>query len=147
TCRRDHLRPRANDQHGNYRIHFDLQTKNIIPWSTSTDPQFRHRLSTRLRYLIRPLLADQQTQAREVAAAQQFARLGVRSRLESVIRVAMRMARRAGFRTQHIGADLRDALVDPQWSEAARHSTRTQRDAGTKRQTADVFVLDRANVS
>src|ERR1043165_9807243 len=32
-AKRDHFKARDNDPHGNYRVHFDLQMKNIISWS------------------------------------------------------------------------------------------------------------------
>lgn len=40
TCRKDHFSPSADDQFGNLRVHFDLQMKNIIPWSSSSDSKF-----------------------------------------------------------------------------------------------------------
>src|SRR5260370_6071851 len=40
TVRRDHLRPTLGDEHGNLRVHFDLQMKNIIPWTNAADTVF-----------------------------------------------------------------------------------------------------------
>ena len=34
-ARRDHFKAKQNDPNGNFRVHFDLQMKNIIPWSAA----------------------------------------------------------------------------------------------------------------
>src|SRR4051794_41012901 len=33
-ARSDHFRQRDDDEYGNFRVHFDLQMKNIIGWTT-----------------------------------------------------------------------------------------------------------------
>jgi nucleoside 2-deoxyribosyltransferase len=33
--RKDHFSPKTEDVYGNFKIHFDLQMKNIIPWSST----------------------------------------------------------------------------------------------------------------
>jgi nucleoside 2-deoxyribosyltransferase len=40
TSRRDHFHPKPDDKFGNFKIHFDLQMKNIIPWSNASDKNF-----------------------------------------------------------------------------------------------------------
>src|SRR2546428_14146756 len=50
TGRKDHLSGRTNDQFGNFRVHFDLQMKNIIPWSSPRDKNFAKRLAKRVTH-------------------------------------------------------------------------------------------------
>ena len=62
TARNDHFTAREDDVHGNYRIHFDLQMKNIISWSsTINDKTFATRLKKRLQLVTKPIhrLKDQ----------------------------------------------------------------------------------------
>jgi len=56
TCRSDHLSGRPNDPDGNFRVHFDLRMKNIIPWSSPTDATFSKRLERRVRLAVFPNL-------------------------------------------------------------------------------------------
>jgi hypothetical protein len=57
TVRRDHFRPRSDDPNGNFRVHFDLQMKNIIGWRTPNDEQFQTRLRARILKVVAPLFA------------------------------------------------------------------------------------------
>ena len=45
TCRADHLERRHNSEFDNLRVHFDLEHKNIIPWSEDSEPQFCDKLA------------------------------------------------------------------------------------------------------
>ena len=45
TCRGDHLTRGADD---NLRVHFDLEHRNIIPWTDHADTEFPARLSARI---------------------------------------------------------------------------------------------------
>jgi nucleoside 2-deoxyribosyltransferase len=50
----DHFKARDNDPYGNFRVHFDLQMRNIVSW---TDPNgtFSDKLLERVRLVLRPL--------------------------------------------------------------------------------------------
>jgi hypothetical protein len=49
----DHFRAHDDDIYGNFRIHFDLQMKNIIPWK-SPERIFSDKLHKRVRLVLRP---------------------------------------------------------------------------------------------
>ena len=56
-ARRDHFSPKTEDIYGNFKIHFDLQMKNIIPWSsTSRTDTFEKKLLSRLKLVSKPLI-------------------------------------------------------------------------------------------
>ena len=56
-ARKDHFLPKTEDVYGNFKIHFDLQMKNIIPWSsTSRIDTFKRKLLSRLKLVLKPLL-------------------------------------------------------------------------------------------
>ncbi|HET6460821.1 MAG TPA: hypothetical protein VFG29_08545 [Syntrophales bacterium] len=54
-ARSDHFNPRVDDEYGNFKVHFDLQMKNIISWKKPTDT-FQKRLSSRIDHVIKPIL-------------------------------------------------------------------------------------------
>jgi len=56
-ARKDHFSPKTNDIYGNFKIHFDLQMKNIIQWSsTKRVDTFKRKLLLRLKLVSKPLL-------------------------------------------------------------------------------------------
>jgi len=55
-ARKDHFSPKAEDVYGNFKVHFDLQMKNIIPWSsTKRVDTFKRKLLSRLKLISKPL--------------------------------------------------------------------------------------------
>lgn len=67
-ARSDHFNPKRDDSFGNFRIHFDLQMKNIIKWTVPTE-SLQKRLASRVEVVAKPLLRllaenDAQKQAR-----------------------------------------------------------------------------------
>jgi hypothetical protein len=98
TCRRDHFRPRVGDEHGNFRVHFDLQMKNIIAWLSPTDRNFARRLSRRLLSTIRPLLRTRKTQEEQAQAVEAFRRLSLLEKRKRVLELAISELKRAGFK-------------------------------------------------
>lgn len=52
--RKDHLSPREDDTFGNFKVHFDLITKNIIEWET-VNYKLQIRLRKRLYLLLKPI--------------------------------------------------------------------------------------------
>ena len=56
-ARKDHFSPKAEDVYGNFKVHFDLQMKNIIPWSsTKRVDAFKRKLLSRLKFISKPLM-------------------------------------------------------------------------------------------
>jgi hypothetical protein len=123
TCRRDHFRPRLGDDFGNFKVHFDLQTKNIIGWTSPTDAQFRRALDRRLRYVLRPILrvrGEAQSRQREESA---FAALAMTERRQRVVDIAVSQGRALGLRGVQSGVDLKDFLTAPVWAAVAEHGS------------------------
>ena len=54
-ARSDHFKHRENDELGNFRIHFDLQMKNIIKWAEPT-ATLKKQLESRINIISNPLL-------------------------------------------------------------------------------------------
>ena len=55
-ARKDHFSTKTKDVYGNFKIHFDLQMKNIIQWSsTSRINTFKRKLLSRLKLVSKPL--------------------------------------------------------------------------------------------
>lgn len=82
--RKDHFSPRAYDEFGNYRVHFDLQMKNIIPWSSPTDHNFSKRLKARINKVITPMLRQKKAEQQSNLESVQFAALSTNDKLRLV---------------------------------------------------------------
>ena len=95
TVRKDHLR---RGQPDDLRVHFDLQMKPLVGWSSPTDRTFAKRLERRLRATVlrewvRRRAVDEQLQRDREA----FQALPVNERLVTFRRRAMMALRRIGF--------------------------------------------------
>jgi len=91
-CRSDHFRARADDPHGNLRVHFDLQMKNIIAW-TKPNVTFHKRLESRLRHVTRPLRREQAARDARVQARAEFQKLANSAKLRRLTEVCKRLIR------------------------------------------------------
>jgi hypothetical protein len=98
TCRRDHLRPRADDSYGNLRVHFDLQMKNIIPWSNSSDRKFVERLRKRIVHVTTPLLRHKEIEVKKELDVRRFASLSLVERINKVVDICIQRTRRIGYK-------------------------------------------------
>jgi hypothetical protein len=61
TVRRDHFKFKADDPNGNLKVHFDLQMRNIIDWSSASDKRFPVRLRSRVTKVVLPILLEKGT--------------------------------------------------------------------------------------
>lgn len=106
TCRRDHFKHRDDDQHGNFRVHFDLQMKPIIPWVDSKDSAFAHRLNRRVEHIIGPLVRQRKMAATAQEKGAAFAPLPLREKLNRLSRVYQSTIKRRGYKftNKHDGA-------------------------------------------
>jgi nucleoside 2-deoxyribosyltransferase len=85
TARKDHFTPKENDVHGIERIHFDLQMKNIIGWSSTEQVKtFSNRLKARLQYISNPIIARKTTEQKEAVSAKAFMSMSQKQRLSSL---------------------------------------------------------------
>ena len=56
-ARKDHFSPTTENLYSNFKIHFDLQMKNIIQWSsTKRVDTFKRKLLSRLKFISKPLM-------------------------------------------------------------------------------------------
>ena len=75
-ARKDHFSPKTEDVYGNFKIHFDLQMKNIIQWSsTKRVDTFKGKLLSRLKLVLKPLLQRIEKEYKQKNAQQEFSRL------------------------------------------------------------------------
>ena len=102
-ARRDHFRARDDDPDGNRRVHFDLQMKNIIPW-TEPDDLFRKRLNRRVSLVLAPLARKNREQRKakeiELVAAkkeEEFSLLSLNQQLYKIRDAAAASLRPRGF--------------------------------------------------
>jgi len=82
TVRKDHFKPKENDVHGIQRIHFDLQMKNIIGWSSDEHIKtFTTQLKSRLRLVTDPIIKHRIKTEQEEESAKKFSAMPQRERL------------------------------------------------------------------
>jgi hypothetical protein len=77
TVRRDHFRSTPGDEHGNLRVHFDLQMKNIIPWANAVDKAFQKRLKARVTKIIAPLVITRRSDLAQQSRISAFERMSI----------------------------------------------------------------------
>lgn len=97
VVRSDHFLAREGDHAGNLRVHFDLQMKNIIPW-TSPNKSFKDALRRRLTHAVAPLGRIQTGERLANAAKAEFAGLSPNQQLATVASKAKRMLYSRRFR-------------------------------------------------
>lgn len=95
--RRDHLHPRQDDHHGNFRVHFDLQMKNIIDW-TEPNETFKKRLRSRLKHVLRPILSELQASRAKHEIEKRFALISQVDRTAAIFKKGMSLLRARGYR-------------------------------------------------
>lgn len=75
-ARKDHFSPKTEDLYGNFKIHFDLQMKNIIKWSsTKRVDTFKRKMLSRIKLISRPLLQRIEKDYKQKKGEQDFSRL------------------------------------------------------------------------
>lgn len=75
-ARRDHFLHDKIDIHGNKRVHFDLQMKNIIPWNNPEQlAKFIQKLKSRINLITRPLLQKHEDKEKLTEEREKFERI------------------------------------------------------------------------
>jgi nucleoside 2-deoxyribosyltransferase len=121
TCRRDHFVPKTDDPHGNTRVHFDLQMRNIVPWRDARDNAFAEKLRRRLVHVLTPIVRTRAADAAETMAEAAFRRLSTVERAASMVSVAGEQLStlRVPVADHHqVWRELRDSQVnrfEPDW--------------------------------
>lgn len=101
TVRKDHLSRAQQDDR--LRVHFDLEMKKIVDWSTPNDTTFQSRLKARIKYLLKPLLEQKEKKECEDIEAKAFLTLSVTERCERVLRQFTRQLRLKRFWFRPLG--------------------------------------------
>jgi len=82
TVRRDHLG--AKTQSDNHRVHFDLQMKQIEPWTIPVDPTFDGKLERKIKYALRPVYQKRENDTRIKAEQEAFSKLSLQERYNHI---------------------------------------------------------------
>jgi hypothetical protein len=109
-ARQDHFKARDEDPHGNLRVHFDLQMKNIIPWGGS-DSAFNKKLKGRVELVTRPLIRTLFSEGKKSLEREQFLALSLQQRIETVNQVAKVEISTRSFTVQRSGNSIQDILA------------------------------------
>lgn len=102
TCRQDHFKTKPDDEFGNFRVHFDLQMKNIVPWRNPSDARFATRLARRIISVTKPIIQKQAIQARTRADLKRFSSLSTKQKLTSIMKIANTLTRQNGYRVRDV---------------------------------------------
>ena len=97
TSREDHLRPRADDAFGNYRVHFDLLMRNIVPWSNPHDRTFSRRLTKRIGIVVAPFLRQRRIDALARSEEAHFQSRSLEFRLDTVSKAFIKTVKGWGY--------------------------------------------------
>src|SRR5262249_24978205 len=109
TCRGDHFKYQSEDSQEHHRVHFDLQMKNIIRWSSARDADFARKLAKRISVVIRPILAALKTEQTEKRLAETFTTLPMKERVASLLDASVRQLKRAQYRCRkYLGSETAD---------------------------------------
>lgn len=83
-ARSDHFKRRNDDSYGNFRIHFDLQMKNIIQWTVPT-AALQKRLGSRVDIVTKPLLKMLREDETNKEAQASFSMLPQQEKLYTIV--------------------------------------------------------------
>ncbi len=97
TARLDHFHARETDPHGNLRVHFDLQMKNIIKWN-APDTSYCRALRALVGHVTTPILKNNEIMAAAQREQIDFQSLALPDRCHAVLLPAIRLLRNRGFR-------------------------------------------------
>ena len=98
TARNDHFKARDSDPEGLVRVHFDLQMRNIIPWSKPNDA-FVKRLNKRLNFVLKPVLRERAKLHKENHERSQFSSLPQAQQLAALGTKSLAILRRRSFKS------------------------------------------------
>jgi nucleoside 2-deoxyribosyltransferase len=124
-ARSDHFRAQQNDPAGNLRVHFDLQMKNIIPW-TEPNEAFRTRLRKRLRHVLRPMLREQQLSQSKRDDEKRFGATSQNEQLVALLNKAKSLLRTRGYSRGRYPED-RPSGRDPHHAHLQKFEGKTYR--------------------
>jgi hypothetical protein len=139
-ARSDHFRDKDSDPHGNLRVHFDLQMKNVISW-TGPNQSFRNRLQKRLKQVIQPILRMRREESALSEQRSAFKSMPVFHQMALIRRMTVQLLRSRGFSAQRQRAHREMSGV----SETALRCMK--RTAKTAEDTIEMYTFDRLTSS
>jgi len=83
TANATHFHAKHDDEYGNFKIHFDLLTQNIIGWQSSSD-NFKYQLTRKINKVIKPILDDHKRYEEETEDQKIFKSLSVTKRIKLI---------------------------------------------------------------
>lgn len=81
TARRDHFSPKIEDEHGIFKIHFDLLTKNIIAWN-KFDSALKKKIKNRVELISKPIIEEKNKFLKESKEREAFLRTSISDRIK-----------------------------------------------------------------
>jgi len=85
TVRKDHFHPKELDIQGYNKVHFDLQMKNIIDWtSTSEVETFKKRLISRINHVTKPIMEELFKKEKLIKETDEFNKMSIEERINNI---------------------------------------------------------------
>jgi len=118
-AKRDHFKARDDDPYGNFRVHFDLQMRNIISW-TGPDHTFSDKLLNRVRLVLRPLKRANIHNLELEAERSEFNRLPMYDRLGILQKTCIDLLRTRSFQSFPFTIDAANGTTPTRWTYLKR---------------------------
>jgi hypothetical protein len=100
-AKNDHFKAQDKDPLGNLRVHFDLQMKNIIPW-TAPNKTFCKKLGSRIRHVAKPILKARKIAKKTIAYEKKFSTLSLKAQLSSLVKKGKNIFFSKGYRLEPV---------------------------------------------
>jgi hypothetical protein len=82
-AREDHFSSKVDDEYGNFKIHFDLITKNIIPWGKINNKLIED-IKRRISLIIKPIQRKLAEENKIIKAKKAFSELSIIDRIDKL---------------------------------------------------------------
>ena len=96
TVKGDHFSARVDDLYGNFRVHFDIQMKNIISWR-EPNQSFSNKLLTRAQHILRPLERQNQIDLKLQTERNKFDSTAILKRIMLLQEIGIELLRKQSF--------------------------------------------------
>lgn len=96
TARQDHFNPKEHDREGNFKIHFDLVTKNIIGWN-KPNQDFKKKLKDRIKLVIEPILRKLKEESQNKYSESDFKKNSLAKKIEIIKYIALSKIKDKGY--------------------------------------------------
>lgn len=118
-AKHDHFKARDNDPYGNFRVHFDLQMKNIVSW-TEPDRSFSDKLVERVRLVLQPLERANRHNLTLETERVEFNRLPMYDRLGILQKTCIDQLHSRSFQSLPFGLDGSNGTTPTLWKYLRR---------------------------